>query len=357
MQGAVLVGPEQIDIREVPVPRPGPGEVLLKVRAATTCGTDVKVFRRGGHPRMLQVPTLFGHEMAGEIAAVGEGTAGFEPGQAVVVANSAPCGRCGYCEAGRENLCEDLQYINGAFAPYLLVPARFVQRNTHALPPELGFERAALTEPLACVIHGAWACELETRASSGLSALSGVSGVSCVVLGGGPIGLLFVACLARDGHHVVLADPNPGRLEVGKAMGAQAVVQLDRAGGNAGPLRAASPDGKGPEVAIDCTGSPLIWRDAVQAVRPGGLVNFFGGCAPGTTVELDTHLVHYSELTLKGVYHHRPATIRAALELLSDPVFPADHLLSARMAVKETEAALRAMMNKTALKVVIDPAL
>ena len=115
-------------------------EVELKVEAATTCGTDVKVFKRGGHPRMLKVPTLFGHEMAGTVAQVGPEVTQFNLGDRVVVANSAPCGSCEYCSIQRENLCEDLHYLNGAFAEYLKVPARFQEKNTHLLPDELSFD-------------------------------------------------------------------------------------------------------------------------------------------------------------------------------------------------------------------------
>jgi len=120
---------EVLDVREVPVPEPGPGELLLRVGAATTCGTDVKVFRRGGHPRMLKVPSPFGHEMAGTVAAVGAGVSRFREGDRVAVANSAPCGRCRACLRGHENLCSDLLYLNGGFAEYLLVPPRAVERS------------------------------------------------------------------------------------------------------------------------------------------------------------------------------------------------------------------------------------
>ena len=197
----MLLGPEEIEVRDVPVPRPGAGEILLKIEAATTCGTDVKVFRRGGHPRMLKAPTLFGHEMAGVVAAIGAGVTAVKEGDAIVVANSAPCMKCEPCRRGRENLCEDLHYLNGAFAEYLLVPRRFVERNMHPIPPGLSFARAALAEPLACVLHGIDACEL--------AALRGGGPVEVLIFGGGPIGLLFVAALARMGQKPVLADPNP----------------------------------------------------------------------------------------------------------------------------------------------------
>ena len=343
MKGAMLLGPEEIEVRDLPIPEPGPGEIVLSVEAATTCGTDVKVFKRGGHPRMLKVPTLFGHEMAGRVAGLGAGVTKFREGDAVVVANSAPCGQCDYCRRGRENLCADLHYINGAFAEFIRVPARFVERNTHAIPAGLGFAKAALTEPLACVLHGMDACDLDRYGP----------GTEVALYGAGPIGLLFVAALAREGYKVILADPNPPRLEVGRRLGAAETVQIARGGGQAGAVKAVSDGGKGTWVAVDASGVPEVWVDAISTVRPGGLVNLFGGCAPGTSIPLDTHAVHYSELTVKGVYHHRPDTIRRALAMLADPAFNAGLLLTAEMPIAGTEAALRAMIAKEALKVVI----
>ena len=348
MRGAVLVGPELIEVREVPVIRPGPGEVLLSVEAATTCGTDVKVFRRGGHPRMLRVPTLFGHEMAGRVAAVGAGVKDLAEGDAVVVANSAPCMECEPCRAGRENLCEDLQYINGAFAEYLLVPRRFVDHSTYRIPDGLGFAKAALTEPLGCVLHGLDACELPRFRDGGP--------VEVVVFGAGPIGLLFVAALAIEGHRPILADPNPGRLAIGTALGAVKTIEVARGGSQADKICEVTEGQRGAWVTVDATGVQEVWMNAMATVRPGGLVNLFGGCAPGTQVPLDTHWVHYSEITIKGVYHHRPSTIRRALDLLTDSDFRADLLLSAEQSIEGVEDALRSMMRKETLKVVIKKA-
>jgi len=348
MQAAVLLGPERLEVRDVAVPEPGPGELLLRVGAATTCGTDVKVFRRGGHPRMLAVPALFGHEMAGTVERCGPGVDGVAAGDRVVVANSAPCGACRYCRAGRENLCPDLAYLNGAFAEFVRVPERFVRRSLYPLPHGMPFERAALSEPLACVLHGLDACELAPGAGVAPEAAA-----ETVVFGAGPIGLLFVAALARAGQRVLLADPNPSRLAVGERMGASRTLRIERGGGQAAAVRAATRDGEGADVAVDCTGVPQVWSDALDSVRAGGLVNLFGGCAPGTSIPLDTHRLHYSEITVKGVYHHRPATFARALAMLADPAFPAGELLSARRPIAEVEAALRSMMRKETLKVVI----
>jgi L-iditol 2-dehydrogenase len=262
-------------------------------------------------------------------------------GDRVVVANSAPCGACDACRVERENLCTDLHYLNGAFGQYLLVPRRFAEKNTHRIADGVPFEIAALSEPLACVLHGVDSCDFQ--------------GPSDVTLyGAGPIGLLFVAALAAHGHRVVLADPNSSRLEVGLLLGAAEVVHIERGGGQAAKVRKLSTR-DGFDVAIDASGQPEVWADAIASVRPGGLVNLFGGCAPGTTVALDTHLVHYSEITLKGVYHHTPSTFARALDLLSRRGFDAMLLLSAELPLAETEQALRRMMRKEALKVVIRP--
>lgn len=345
MQAAVLLGPEAIEVRRLPVPLPGEGELLLKVEAATTCGTDVKVYRRGGHPRMLRPPIPFGHEMAGRVAAVGPGIAAHAVGDAIVVANSAPCGACEPCRRGRENLCEDLQYLNGAFAEYLLVPRRFVDRNVHRIPAGLCFERAAMSEPLACVLHGIEACDLPRYAND--------RPVEVLIFGGGPIGLLFVAALARLGQQPVLADPNPIRLKAGLEIGAARTLLIERGGGQAAAVRQQSDGGKGFWIAVDCTGQPGVWLDAIQSVRPGGLVNLFGGCAPGTTIPLDATLIHYSEITVKGVYHHRPETFARAVAMLADPSFRADVLLSGTRPIAGVVDALQSMIRKEALKIVI----
>ena len=345
MRGAMLLGPEKIDVCDVSVPRPGPGEILLKIEAATTCGTDVKVYKRGGHPRMLKTPTLFGHEMAGRVAALGKDVKEFSEGDNIVVANSAPCGKCEFCKLDHENLCADLHYINGAFAEFILIPKRFVQRNTYLVPNGLSFSRAAMTEPLACVLHGLDACEFEKREKAGV--------LDVVVLGAGPIGLLFVAALAKKGHRIILADPNSNRLAVGKNLGATKTIKIARGGKQAKLIREHTKDEKGVSIAIDSSGVTDAWMDAINSVRPGGLVNLFGGCAPGTSINIDTNLIHYAELTIKGVYHHRPDTIRRSLEMLADINFKADRILTDVRPIEEVEDAIESMISKKALKVVI----
>jgi len=335
-----LLGPERVELRSVAVPRPGPEEVLLRVEAATTCGTDFKVWRRGGHPRMLTPPCPFGHEVAGVVAAVGAGVVGFAEGDPVVVANSAPCGECPACRAGRENLCRDLRYLNGAYGEYLLLPPRFVARSTRHRPASLDPAVAALAEPLACVRHGLSACP------------DGPEPV--LVLGGGPIGQMFVGELAREGRRVVLADPSERRRDVARALGASSVVEVAGIPDDARRLAdATSPEGVA--LVVEATGVPAAWETAMAVVAPGGTVVLFGGCPPGTTVRCDAARVHYDELTVKGVYHHRPATFAEAVERLADGDPGYGLLIEEERPLEQVELALRRMAAREILKAAIRP--
>ena len=335
-----LLGPESVELRQEAIPEPAAGEVLLRLEAATTCGTDLKVWRRGGHPTMLSTPCPFGHEMTGTLAAVGSNVSSWCGGEAVVVANSASCGQCRFCLAGRENLCANLLYLNGAFADYILVPEPFVRRSTYRRPANLEPALAAMTEPLACVFHGLSAC--------GLDAVS-----ECIILGAGPIGLMFVAELAYRGIHVILGDMEPQRLEVGRLLGASKTVLVSGDRDDGDTLRAATVGEQGAQLVIEATGFPAAWSNAMEAVATGGEVVLFGGCAPGTTTDLDTHRLHYSEITIKGVYHHRPATVQAALDRLTQGALPLEHLLQEHCDLDGIEGALKRMACREILKAVV----
>jgi L-iditol 2-dehydrogenase len=337
-----LLGPEQVELRTSEVLSPGRDEVLIAVRAATTCGTDLKVFRRGGHPRMLVVPTPFGHEMSGTIVEVGADVKDWGEGQDVVVANSASCGQCRQCLDRRENLCGDLQYLNGAYSNYLIVPDRFVRRSLYRKPDSLPFEHAALAEPLACVLHG-----------FDLLGLDGATDV--LVIGGGPIGLLFVDVLVAHGHDVTLADPHDSRLAVGRALGARHFFKANRDGRDTSVLRSRSLGGEGYSVVVEATGATVAWQTALTSVRTGGTVLLFGGCAKGTSVPLDTHSVHYSELRVMGAYHHRPETFRRAISMLAEGKLHPGTVLSGETTLDAVAEALAKMGSREGLKYVIRP--
>jgi L-iditol 2-dehydrogenase len=339
---AYLTGPERIELREELVRPPGAGELLLRVDAATTCGTDVKVYRRGGHPRMLSVPCPFGHEVSGTVVEVGGGTAGWREGDEVVVVNSAPCGDCEMCAAGRENLCSDLRYLNGAYADHVLIPARFVERSVYRRPAGLDPAVAALAEPLACVHHGLEVC--------GLTAPTEV-----VVIGAGPIGLMFVSELAAAGHRVVSADLDAGRLATALGVGAAATVHAAGDAVDGVRLLESTADELGAPLVVEATGAPAAWRSALEAVRCGGTVVLFGGCPPASVVPLDAHRVHYGELTVKGVYHHRPKTVVSALGRLAEAPPSLVGLIEEEYPLEHVETALRRMASREILKAAVLP--
>jgi L-iditol 2-dehydrogenase len=304
MTAAVLYGKEHLRIETVDVPRLGPGDVLVRVRAALTCGTDVKVFRRGYHARMIQPPALFGHELAGDVVALGEHADGFELGQRVVAANSAPCGECHFCRRDKENLCEDLLFNNGAYAEYIRIPARIAGKNMYAIPEHVSYQDAALVEPLACVMRG-----LEE---------TGVRpGDTVAVIGLGPIGMMFVR-LAKTVYQarVIAIGRRQTQLDRALGMGADETV-LNGPGADAvGPVLDLT-GGRGADVVIEAVGLPEVWQLAIKMLSRGGVINFFGGCPTGTEMAVDTHTLHYSELTLKASFHHTPALVRKALDAVS----------------------------------------
>ena len=301
MTAAVLYGKENLQIETVDVPKIGPGDVLVRVRAALTCGTDVKVFKRGYHARMITPPALFGHELAGDIVAMGSDVTGFRIGQRVMAANSAPCGACYFCRRNQENLCSDLMFNNGAYAEYIRIPERIVQRNLHVLEDHVGYQDAALAEPLACVLRGLEESNLQP-------------GDTVAVIGLGPIGMMFVRLAkAVYGARVIAIGRRQPQLDRAAKMGADELIVNVEGADVVGAVKKMT-DGRGADVVIEAVGLPELWQLATHLLRRGGVVNFFGGCATGTDVNLDTNLLHYSELTLKASFHHTPALIRKALD-------------------------------------------
>ncbi len=343
MKAAVLYGKEDVRLEEVPLPSPAAGEVLLKIGSALTCGTDLKVFRNGSHARMIKPPALFGHEFSGTIGAVGPGVSSWRKGMRVVAANSAPCRRCFFCRKDQPNLCEDLLFVNGAYAEYLKIPARIVEENLLEIPEGLSFQAAALTEPLACVLRG-W------------QALQPKRSESVAILGAGPVGLLFTQLAAQAGAQVIVAGKGERRLEMARACGAEAVADIS---GTADPvqlIRQATAEGRGPDIVIEAVGRPAAWEQAISLVRPGGRVLLFGGCPAGTRIALDAPRMHYGELTLLSTFHHTPDAIRKALRLLADRTVRAEPIVTRSVPLDDLPAILRQMLDgQDAVKTAVVP--
>ena len=338
MTAAVLHGKEDIKIERVPIPTLGEGEILVRVHAALTCGTDLKVYRRGYHAKMLVPPALFGHELAGEVEEVGPGVSDFRAGMRVVAANSAPCGVCFYCRRQQENLCDDLFFNNGAYAEYIRIPRRIVEKNTLVIPEKVGFEEAAMVEPLACVLLGLNESDVH-------------AGDNVVVIGAGPIGLMFIQIAKAKQCRIISIVKRDEQLAIARHFGADEVVQIPS--GADGPqehviaaVRELT-EGRGADVVIEAVGRPEAWQWAVEMVRKGGTVQFFGGCAAGTKIELDTTRIHYSALRMLATFHHTPRAVREAFSLISENrVRPLDYI-TGRAPLSQLQQVFRQMMDRT----------
>ena len=294
MKAALLYAPGDLRVEEVPRPELGPGDVLVQIEVALTDGTDLKTFRRG-HPLLArESPAPFGHEFCGIV-----------DGRRVVAANSAPCGLCDGCTRGEQ--CRELVFFAGAYADWILVPERIAAVNLHEVPPGIEPEVAAMVEPLACCLRGV--------ERAGIHA-----GDTVAILGAGPIGLMLAACVADAGGWPVVVGGRPERQELVELFGAETGT------------------GVGADVVIEAVGSEGAWTDAVDLVRPGGTVVMFGGLPRDARPPVDAYRLHYEELTVRGSFHHTPATVRAALGFLGSGAYPWERLVTHRILLDELPA-------------------
>ena len=343
MTAAVLYGKEDLKIEQVPIPTLLPDEVLIRVGSALTCGTDLKVFRQGYHARMIVPPAIFGHELAGVVEEVGEEVRHVRKGMRVVAANSAPCLECRYCRRNQSNLCERLLFNNGAYAEYIRIPGPIVRQNLLEIPDHIPFTDAALVEPLACVLRGLEETGLQAGDTLGL-------------IGMGPVGLMFIRLAKARGARVIAVGKRKSQLEAAKRMGADEIVNMAQVDDVVQEVRRRTFQGEGADVAVEAVGTPETWGWAANMVRRGGMVNFFGGCPTGSTIQLDTSLLHYSEITLKASFHHTPAYIRKALDCLSRGEIRAKDFITGEAPLTRLPEILRHMANRNGdLKTAIIP--
>lgn len=341
MLAGVLISPGHLEMQEVERPKAGPGEVVVKIQAALTCGTDLKAFRRG-HPKM-PMPTLFGHEFSGTVEEVGSGVDRFKVGDQVMSVHSAPCNNCFFCLREQQNLCESIMdtKVLGAYAEYIRLPWRIVEQNTFIKPPDLSFAEAAMLEPLACVIYG-------------LEQFPVGRGDTVVVIGAGAVGLLQAAALREYGvKKVIIAGRHRIRLDAGLSLGADTVIDVDKSDLLKEVL--AETGSRGADLVIESTGRPDVWESTLSMVRKGGNILLFGGCPDGSRACFDTTRLHYDEITLKGVFHFTPAAVKKAYEILSDGKINVKPLITAEMPLKDLPKAFEMLMAGEGIKYAIIP--
>ena len=340
MRSFIYLGPEQIALRRVPVPQPQKGELLVRVCTALTCGTDLKTYRRG-HPK-FPPPFAFGHEFGGEVVEVGAGVAAYHPGMRVTANVFAECGQCFFCQRGQGNLCENLVYNFGAFSEYTIIPASIVRRTTFEIPEWISYAEAAIVEPLTTVVHGQQRIAIQP-------------GEVVAILGaGGPISLLHQQLALRAGAAQVIAiGHSDTRLQVAQQLGAAVTINAHTQ--DAVQVVRDLTAGYGADVVIECAGTQAAWETAVEVVRRGGRVLWFGGLPAGTRVSIDAARVHYGEINLINIHGGTAADSRAAFELITSRALQVQPLISDQLPLEQLEAALQKMARGEALKVAILP--
>ena len=343
MNAVRFYAPNDIRYEQTEIKPPKPDEVRVKIMAALTCGTDLKTYRRG-HPVLIKkVPSGFGHEFSGIIESVGKNVEDFKTGDRVVAANSAPCGECFFCRRGEYNLCENLEFLNGAYAEYINIPARIVKKNLIKISDKLSFEEAAFSEPLANVVHGIAKTDIKAGQTVG-------------IVGIGTIGLMFVRLAKLKGAKVIAAGRNPMKLRLAQEFGgADEVINLTKYKNPEKIFIDFSEDKKGLDVAIECVGLPEIWERMFSLVRKGGTINLFGGCKGGTSINIDTRRLHYDELKVIGVFHHTPEYFREAYRLIESGEVDVKQLLTHTMPLSQTQKALEMVSAGEAIKVFLKP--
>lgn len=351
----LLVKPGVLKLSEIKAPKPSNGEILVKIKTALTCGTDLKAFRRG-HP-LVPMPTVFGHEFSGVIEKVGKGVRGFSKGMEIMAVHSAPCGKCYFCKKDLHNLCENIMRtkVLGAFAEYILLPKHIVKHNVFIKPKNLSFAEAAFLEPLSCVVHSINSvCPVRKKAPSGLSNGVGISrGDTAVIIGAGSIGLLHLMVLKTMGIKVIVVEKQKMRLK--KVLEEKADIVIDANKGNARKKIMTFTKARGADVVFECTGVPEVWESTIWLVRRGGTIILFGGCKQGTQVTYDAERIHYDEITLRGVFHYKPSDVAQAYKLLSNRKIRVGGLISGEYPLHNLKTAFNKLMSGEGIKYAIIP--
>lgn len=342
MKAIRYYAPNDIRYEEIKIPELQEGEILVKVEAALTCGTDVKTFRRG-HPVLIKkTPSGFGHEFSGIVSKIGENVEKFNIGDRVVCANSAPCGECFYCKREEYELCENLDLLNGAYAEYIVVPQRIVEKNTLIIPDNLSFAQAAFSEPLSNVVHGIAKTPIKKGDVVG-------------VMGIGPIGLMFAKLAKLKGAKVIAMGRNPLKLKLAKEFAqADIVIDITKHQDPTQLIMSYTNEGRGLDVAIECVGLPSMWEKMFSLVRKGGYVHFFGGCASGSSVSLDTKRLHYDEVKIISSFHHTPKYFKEALDIISKGEMDIEKLITKKMDMKYAKKAIEMHRDGEAIKILLE---
>ena len=343
MNSAMFHGPKDVRLEEADVPTITDDDVLVKIKAATTCGTDRKLLLRDpkNYPSYFNPPTIFGHECSGIIEKMGKNVKGYELGEKVYAHNSGPCMRCFYCKLGRHSLCEDITWNWGSWAEYIRVPKEIIRAgNLVKMPKNLDFPEAALTEPLSCVLYGV------ERSNICL-------GDDVVIMGAGPIGLFWTNLVKNKGARIIQVDKDEKRLQLAKKLGADITLNPENEKDIVKAVRDLTVNGRGVDVAVEAIGYPQTWELTIKMARKGSLVNLFGGPPTTSSISVQTSLIHYDEINIMGVFHTTPRYIQASINLLAAGKIQTDVFISEKLKLDQLEKVLDNLVNQKGIKTAI----
>ncbi len=340
MKAAVVYGENDIRIADVPTPVPGPGQMLIRVRASGICATDVKILGGSGLPKEL--PTILGHEVAGTVEALGEGVTAPLLGCRVVVYPIAACGECFFCHRGRHSLCVRPYGLahgaDGGFAEFLCVPEQIVRLGGVIEIGDMPFDMAAMIEPVSCCISAAEMCRIQ-------------EGDTVLVIGGGPLGLLHAIVAKSRGATVLVADINAERLSRAGEVGADVLLNPNSVDMQEEVLRRT---GVGADVVIAALGNAAVIEQALPLVRSRGVFNIFGGTPKGQTIRLDPRWLHYGEITLTGTFAASLDQFVEARAFVGEHAGLVSRVISAHCSLDGILDAVEAVKRGTQLKTIID---
>lgn len=338
MLQAFLIKPGRIELRESSMSEPSEGEVLIMVKTALTCGTDLKAYMRGH--KLIPMPGPFGHEYSGIVLKTGKGVRRFREGDEVMGVHSAPCLECRYCKRRLFNLCERIMQtkVLGAFSEYLLIPRNVVRQNLFHKPESLSFQEAALLEPLSCVVHpyNKWIKDGDTK--------------TALIIGTGAIGIMHLAYLKMKGTRTFATDISEQRLSLASRIGAE-TTRPDEVM----DLIMQRTDGMGVDLVVECTGKEEVWQKSIDYLRKGGTVILFGGCPQGSRVSYSTHRLHYDEMRLLGSFHYTPQDVRYTYKLLTDKRLDLSFIISGEFGLRDIGEVFRLLKSGEGIKYVIRP--
>ena len=320
MRVALWYNNRDVRVEEMPLPQIGSGELLVRVEASGICGSDVMEWYR-----LDRAPLVLGHEIGGQIVAVGEGVERYKEGDRVSAAHHVPCNTCHYCLNGHHTVCDTLRRTNfdpGGFAEYIRLPAINVDRGVFLLPDEVSYEEAAFIEPLACVLRGQRLARMQP-------------GKSVLVIGSGIAGLLHVqlARASRAGR-VIATDINEYRLEAAQRFGADATINAEEDI----PARLCQVNqGRLADLVIVCTGAAAAIAQALKSVERGGTILFFAPTNAGVTIPISINELFWrNDITLTTSYAGSPADYQTALELIRAGTISVSQMITHRLGLAET---------------------